>query len=99
MIALQSPSQTQIEAVKEALKIAGIPASVRVEKGVQRVYGSISIRPTKKVGYNWNPAQTLEVIEIARQNGLYVADYAYQGQNNNHLVYQPGLDYTMALAN
>ena len=87
---LRTPKQEEVSQLKTAIKASGIPASVRIQKNIKRVYGSVSVQPTKSIKRSWSEDQTLAMIELVKSHGFNVREYEY-----NSLVYQQGLTYLM----
>ena len=87
---LRTPSQEEISQLKAAIKASGIPASVKIQKNIKRVYGSVSITPTKIIKRSWTEEQTLKMIGLARSYGLFIREHEH-----NSYVYQQGLTYLM----
>ena len=91
LIVMRAPTEAEIAEVKAQLKAAKIPASVRIQKNIVRVHGSISIRATKKQGWRFTDEQVTSVIEILDRMGFRYEDYG----DNNGICYAPGFWYML----
>ena len=82
---LRVPTAQEVQAVKDELKLAKVPASVRIEKGIKRSYGTMTIRPRGRAYFEM--PELVNIVGILTRHGFHV-DYP----DNLH-VHRPGLHY------
>ena len=85
MIELRAPTAQEVQTVKDELKLAKVQASVRIEKGIKRSYGTMTIRPRGRAFF--------EMPELVNITGI-LTRYGFHVDNLDNLhVHRPGLHY------
>jgi len=86
-IELRTPTTDEITAIKADLKASNISSTVRIEKGIRRSFGTISIKARGRGFYTL--AETEAVAQILEAHGIFVD----RDESAGVLAYQPGFWY------
>ena len=89
----RAPTAAEIEQTKAALVAAGLSFTVRIQKNVKRVRGSISILPRRKRGETlryFSPEDTQRAAEVLASQGFHI-----RFLENASVCYRDGFCYLM----